>query len=61
MFLYIRGTFIEFRTGMINICPIGRNCSHQERLEFYEYDKVCIDFTVSDMNETLNINIHNYN
>jgi phosphomannomutase len=22
-----RGTFIEYRTGMINISPIGRNCS----------------------------------
>jgi len=24
-----RGTFIEYRTGMINISPIGRNCSQQ--------------------------------
>ena len=22
-----RGTFVEFRNGMINVCPIGRNCS----------------------------------
>jgi phosphomannomutase len=22
-----RGTFIEFRNGMINVSPIGRNCS----------------------------------
>jgi len=22
-----RGTFIEYRTGMINVSPIGRNCS----------------------------------
>ncbi|KAH8045488.1 phosphomannomutase [Aureococcus anophagefferens] len=22
-----RGTFIEFRTGMLNISPVGRNCS----------------------------------
>ena len=21
-----RGTFVEFRRGMINVCPIGRNC-----------------------------------
>jgi len=35
-----RGTFIEFRTGMINVCPIGRNCSQMERIEFFEYDKV---------------------
>lgn len=34
-----RGTFIEFRTGMINLCPVGRNCSYAERLEFYQYDK----------------------
>jgi len=23
-----RGTFIEFRNGMINVSPIGRNCSY---------------------------------
>ncbi|KAH7650423.1 phosphomannomutase [Cryptosporidium bovis] len=34
-----RGTFIEYRTGMLNISPIGRNCSYEERLEFYELDK----------------------
>ncbi|KAK0083496.1 hypothetical protein PV325_008698 [Microctonus aethiopoides] len=34
-----RGTFIEFRSGMINVSPVGRNCSQKERLEFYEYDK----------------------
>ncbi len=34
-----RGTFIEFRTGMINVSPIGRNCSYDERLTFSEYDK----------------------
>jgi len=33
-----RGTFIEFRSGMINLCPIGRNCNQEERIEFYEYD-----------------------
>ncbi len=37
---YDRGTFIEFRNGLINICPIGRNCSQEERVEFFEYDKV---------------------
>ena len=26
-----RGTFIEFRSGMFNISPIGRNCSREER------------------------------
>lgn len=34
-----RGTFIEFRTGMLNICPIGRSCSQEERDAFDEYDK----------------------
>eukprot|EP00118_Oscarella_pearsei_P010120 m.60841 g.60841 ORF g.60841 m.60841 type:complete len:99 (+) comp34948_c1_seq12:432-728(+) len=34
-----RGTFIEFRNGMINVCPIGRNCSQEERIAFFEYDK----------------------
>jgi phosphomannomutase len=34
-----RGTFVEFRTGMINVCPIGRNCSQEERLEFYALDQ----------------------
>uniref|UniRef100_A0A2P2JE15 Phosphomannomutase n=1 Tax=Rhizophora mucronata TaxID=61149 RepID=A0A2P2JE15_RHIMU len=35
-----RGTFIEFRSGMINVSPIGRNCSQEERDEFERYDKV---------------------
>lgn len=34
-----RGTFIEFRTGLINVCPIGRNCSQEERLAFNAYDE----------------------
>lgn len=34
-----RGTFIEFRNGLINVCPIGRNCTQEERIEFFEYDK----------------------
>lgn len=29
-----RGTFIEFRTGMINVSPIGRNATQAERDEF---------------------------
>lgn len=33
-----RGNFIEFRTGMINISPIGRSCSQSERLDFLAYD-----------------------
>ncbi|KAL1494186.1 hypothetical protein ABEB36_009825 [Hypothenemus hampei] len=34
-----RGTFVEFRTGLINICPIGRSCSQEERDAFEKYDK----------------------
>ncbi|BFZ55693.1 Phosphomannomutase 1 [Savitreella phatthalungensis] len=34
-----RGTFIEFRNGMVNISPIGRNASNAERDEFEQYDK----------------------
>ncbi|CAM9493102.1 unnamed protein product [Sphacelaria rigidula] len=34
-----RGTFIEFRTGMLNISPVGRNCSQEERDAFEIYDK----------------------
>ncbi|XP_043499600.1 phosphomannomutase 2 [Polistes fuscatus] len=33
-----RGTFIEFRTGMLNIAPVGRNCTDEERNQFHEYD-----------------------
>ncbi|EIW66513.1 phosphomannomutase [Tremella mesenterica] len=35
-----RGTFIEFRNGMINISPVGRNASQPEREAFQEYDKI---------------------
>jgi phosphomannomutase len=34
-----RGTFIEFRNAMINVSPIGRNCTYKERCEFEAYDK----------------------
>ncbi|RNF08868.1 putative phosphomannomutase [Trypanosoma conorhini] len=34
-----RGTFIEYRNGMINVSPIGRNCSQTERDDFERYDK----------------------
>lgn len=34
------GTFIELRTGMINVSPIGRNCSQKQREEFFEIDKI---------------------
>lgn len=34
-----RGTFIEFRNGMINVSPIGRNASTAERNEYEIFDK----------------------
>ncbi|RPD64268.1 eukaryotic phosphomannomutase [Lentinus tigrinus ALCF2SS1-7] len=34
-----RGTFVEFRNGMINVSPIGRSATYPERLDFLEYDK----------------------
>lgn len=38
--VFHRGTFVEFRSGLINISPIGRNCSKEERDDFEKYDKV---------------------
>jgi len=35
-----RGTFVEFRNGMVNVSPIGRNATIQERHDFEAYDKV---------------------
>lgn len=35
-----RGTFIEYRSGLINVCPVGRSCSQAERKQFNEYDKI---------------------
>lgn len=34
-----RGTFIEFRAGMINVSPVGRNASTAERDAFEAFDK----------------------
>ncbi|KAG5982474.1 Phosphomannomutase 1 [Claviceps digitariae] len=34
-----RGTFVEFRNGMINVSPVGRNASTQERNDFEKFDK----------------------
>ncbi|EMD39038.1 hypothetical protein CERSUDRAFT_112726 [Gelatoporia subvermispora B] len=34
-----RGTFIEFRNGMVNVSPLGRNATIAERNEFEKYDK----------------------
>jgi phosphomannomutase len=34
-----RGTFIEYRKGMLNLSPIGRNCSLSERNQFVLWDQ----------------------
>ena len=34
-----RGTFIEFRNGLINICPPGRSVSQEQRDQFGDLDK----------------------
>ena len=34
-----RGVFIETRNSMINVCPVGRSCTREERLEFFNFDK----------------------
>ena len=34
-----RGTFVEFRNGMVNVSPIGRNATVDERNEYERYDK----------------------
>jgi phosphomannomutase len=33
-----RGTFIEFRNGMLNVSPIGRGCTRDERNDYEKYD-----------------------
>jgi phosphomannomutase len=33
-----RGTFVEYRKGMLNVSPIGRSCSQAERDNFVLYD-----------------------
>lgn len=35
-----RGTFIEYRSGLINIAPIGRSCTREQRNDFEQYDAV---------------------
>ena len=35
----MRGTFIEFRNGMVNVSPVGRNASNEERNEFEKWDR----------------------
>lgn len=33
-----RGNFIELRDSMINVSPVGRSCTREERNEFFEFD-----------------------
>lgn len=40
-----RGTFVEFRAGMLNISPIGRNCSREERNQYEVLDLVFVLLT----------------
>lgn len=35
-----RGNFVEFRTSMINFCPVGRSCNQVERDQFVQFDTV---------------------
>ncbi|KAF9045724.1 eukaryotic phosphomannomutase [Hymenopellis radicata] len=35
-----RGTFVEFRNGMINVSPMGRNASKEERDAFAAFDQI---------------------
>ncbi|PPQ78693.1 hypothetical protein CVT25_010714 [Psilocybe cyanescens] len=35
-----RGTFVEFRQGLLNICPQGRNTTPEEQQRFEAYDKI---------------------
>lgn len=35
-----RGTFVEFRNGMVNVSPVGRNATAAERNEFTAYDDI---------------------
>ena len=53
------GTFVELRTGMYNVSPIGRNCSQKQREQFVALDKergirkkMCADMaaTFADLN-----------
>lgn len=49
--LFCRGTFIEFRNGMLNVSPVGRSCTQEERIEFYELDQV-VPTLVPDKNDS---------
>ena len=38
-FFISRGTFIEYRSCMLNICPIGRSATKEQRDQFEILDK----------------------
>jgi phosphomannomutase len=50
-----RGNFLELRTGMLNVCPIGRSCSQKERDDFEQFDKThkIRETIVNQMNQYL--------
>ena len=58
-FLIKHRTFIEYLTGMLNVSPIGRNCSRAERDEFEQLDRVSKRITYSNswLMDILNKNI----
>lgn len=37
-----RGHFIEYRQGMLNISPIGRDCCYTDRCKFEEWDNTSL-------------------
>ena len=53
-----RGNFLELRTGMLNVCPIGRSCTQKERDDFEQFDKMfkIRDSIVTQMNQYLSCN-----
>ncbi len=34
-----RGNFVEFRAGLVNLCPVGRSCTQAHRDDFAKMDK----------------------
>jgi hypothetical protein len=60
MCCYSSGTFIEFRAGMLNISPIGRNCNTAERNQYEEYDLV-LDEIIHKKTIVLNTIFSNHN
>ncbi|GIY80545.1 phosphomannomutase [Caerostris extrusa] len=52
-----RGNFVEFRSGLINICPVGRTCSGQISFDCFPigWDKT---FCLRHINKEAYSNIH---